>query len=968
MFLHRLRDAARDRLQPRGEAGFTLIYVLMITTIVTVLVASALVVSASNVVPSVRSAYNQAATAAAQGGIQSFLADLNTASACRNRTSVAECTGHVAGSQDWTPIYSANGYVAEYKWSVTPTSDGGYFRVTATGRATQGAISATRTLSADVAGGASTNCLDYAICTQYETQAPDVVQQLFPSRTIALDATARSHANAVSGSTGTSVTWNAPDSSTSAGSINTCNALYYGGNGREFNPPAGADSAYVDWSATASIAGSQATSYQPCQVTLGASTKLLAPASTANGAGGYYTNDALLISNSNPGSAGGPLLDEPVWTGYSSTEDPNGSGLEYRSLTLPGYDPQVGGQPAQASHYLPKHTDSAPAQITAAPSVPAGSCVYTGPTRIKLDGDGSATITSPLTTSAAAGSPAGCYPTSMATGIDGFRTASLTGIVGFSGVFAVENAGTAPATPAAAHSSTGWNLTGQRAGDAASAANTVFDASAGAAGATSSVAHTASAADGGYLPVVGQLPSSKDDGAWNPQWASFTGGSTCSTSTDARDLRFFNCYQSGTTYSPTAYPTLRSTVQAALAADPEAYSTPAALQTYLESLLAAGNSADAANSTPAHGDNGSHRWVVSNVAADSSPTDGCTPASNEQGPTSTVGIDAPDKGDAMFTNTDGSVHSAAKIDTTCYTATIDLQIGQSILGLGKSWGDGGLLGLGLVAGSKIPQFSVTFTVKTSTTTTTTTAARSYFPSMSDITQYANATDASNAPGDLYVEGTAPRSLALVAANDVIITGSLRPGDSTSSGIEVVGQDNVRLYHPVSCLSTAPGDQLATTTAGFCPDDISGLYTTIPAAGYRPYEQYTNLRPDLAGTGMAIDAAIVALGTATSTTECPKWGGGGTCGGELTTDNYGRGETLGTLRVTGSVVEVHHGALGEEWEVPDAAGQSRPQSGYALTATYRNVKSLIADVNVVDTATTSVSPGWHVVSVSTGSTS
>ena len=45
-----------------------MIYVLMITTIVTVLVVSTLVVSSTAVIPAVRSGYNQAAYAAAQSG------------------------------------------------------------------------------------------------------------------------------------------------------------------------------------------------------------------------------------------------------------------------------------------------------------------------------------------------------------------------------------------------------------------------------------------------------------------------------------------------------------------------------------------------------------------------------------------------------------------------------------------------------------------------------------------------------------------------------------------------------------------------------------------------------------------------------------------------------------------------------------------------------------------------------------
>ena len=74
-----------------AEDGFMMIYVLMISTIITVLVGSTLVVAASSVVPAVRAAYNQAAYAAAQGGLQAFVAYADTNCADAN-SSVAACT------------------------------------------------------------------------------------------------------------------------------------------------------------------------------------------------------------------------------------------------------------------------------------------------------------------------------------------------------------------------------------------------------------------------------------------------------------------------------------------------------------------------------------------------------------------------------------------------------------------------------------------------------------------------------------------------------------------------------------------------------------------------------------------------------------------------------------------------------------------------------------------------------------
>ncbi len=70
-------------------------------------------------------------------------------------------------------------------------------------------------------------------------------------------------------------------------------------------------------------------------------------------------------------------------------------------------------------------------------------------------------------------------------------------------------------------------------------------------------------------------------------------------------------------------------------------------------------------------------------------------------------------------------------------------------------------------------------------------------------------------------------------------------------------------------------------------------------------------------------------------------------------------------MTGTIVQIHHGALGEEWEVPDSLGQTRPQSGYALTVRYQNLKSLTSGVNTVDISGSATPTSWHIVSVSTG---
>jgi len=82
-------------------------------------------------------------------------------------------------------------------------------------------------------------------------------------------------------------------------------------------------------------------------------------------------------------------------------------------------------------------------------------------------------------------------------------------------------------------------------------------------------------------------------------------------------------------------------------------------------------------------------------------------------------------------------------------------------------------------------------------------------------------------------------------------------------------------------------------------------------------------------------------------------------------------TLGTLLIVGTLAMAHHGPGGEEWEIPDAVGQtSRPNSGYQLAVQYQNLKNAVTTLNLqsvvpgLQTSSTTSSL-WHVVSVSAG---
>ena len=45
----------------------------------------------------------------------------------------------------------------------------------------------------------------------------------------------------------------------------------------------------------------------------------------------------------------------------------------------------------------------------------------------------------------------------------------------------------------------------------------------------------------------------------------------------------------------------------------------------------------------------------------------------------------------------------------------------------------------------------------------------------------------------------------------------------TDAVDIVAGDNVRNYHPVKCVDQTAAD-ITATDAGWCPNDITGLYT------------------------------------------------------------------------------------------------------------------------------------------------
>ena len=209
----------------------------------------------------------------------------------------------------------------------------------------------------------------------------------------------------------------------------------------------------------------------------------------------------------------------------------------------------------------------------------------------------------------------------------------------------------------------------------------------------------------------------------------------------------------------------------------------------------------------------------------------------------------------MFANASGNSAATPRTTTTCLTATITLQIGTCSVALVGAvcvsvgnyvWGNGtAILG---VSGT-VPQFKVTTTNTSTTVSTTVTPATSTFPAdeRRDPVRdgHGRAPSAPAVPAICTSRARRRRrwpSSRRTTSSSPATTGA---ANTNTQAMMMIGQNDVRIYHPVKCRTTT-ASLIAQTTAGFCPNDTTGLYSTAQPDGARPDQQYTNLRTDLAG--------------------------------------------------------------------------------------------------------------------------
>jgi hypothetical protein len=399
----------RRWIRRTDDAGQSLVFVLLVSALVLILVGTSVALSTSNIRPSRETADRQAALAAAQAGIDEFALALNRCGA-----DLTGC-GDIAAPSTHDLVGADGDIRATYRWEIVTAPDdtpAGVLRLAATGVVRD----VERTLVADFRP--TPDFLDFLSFTERETIAPETVLSYFGPRTVELPSDAI-RARVTKIPTGTPrVTW--------SGAMHTeiCAQPWYDtvdGSGRQnlrYEYPASGH----DFRELTTTGGYFAEHFGDCEVSYG-------PGVTMDGR--VYSKDALLFTNSVAGGQG-PMFEDEVFTEWGPDKEPppDISGRWYRSNAQVGGDPRPGSQLPQVA------TSEMSMPETIDDLAVAATCTFTGPTRIRLQGQ-TAVVTSPLTEAMDLG--ADCAPGDAPEHVQGSGLAEVTFPISGDTVFYVED-------------------------------------------------------------------------------------------------------------------------------------------------------------------------------------------------------------------------------------------------------------------------------------------------------------------------------------------------------------------------------------------------------------------------------------------------------------------------------------------------------------------------------------------------
>jgi len=833
----------------REETGQSLVLVMMISIMAMLMLTTATTTLTGQIRPARASVDSGEATAAAQAGLESFLSWVNTH--CPP-TDGYECASLTTGltnktgitdplNQQGVPITGGDGAasVESYWWTVTFATSG-LARVKSVGQVPTGKLNPKyqiKTLVADVDAMPSFNNFQYY--TKYETYSSEFVNSFYKPRSVQVTAAASLTGTSISGkSKPGALQWAGTcayvDPSTtplcdSSHSTNICDDLYYPNSA---GPGRGANTGWNNASRRPSTATQDAMgtdssfayfnetgTYTP---STGAATSVIhndtcdssmEPNMVMNGP--VYSQDAYLIDRGKPTGKAGPS--EPnfdaaaytVWTGaINGSQQPLGANGGY-DRAYPGSGGEAtltGNYPSDGSGHtvFPIYQSNAlelPEDATEA--LPLAQCVYTGPTRIKIQG-AVARITSPLT-------PAGSSDCYRSTGTySNVNTVDSLGQSTTDPSGGVVNA-LVPLSRTLIYIKNPTAVTPTQATVASPVFNTSTNLALPAATTTDSLA-----------------------GTWTDNSA-YVATAGCPGTAAPAKRRNFDCETGAGTPKNDVFTALKTAVDTGLAT---ASPTTASLTTAITGTLS--------TASQQVGTTVGKFWYTVTVTAGASTTSTVTPeAASGTFLQTKVGTGYKTTTDTWNVKVNrvvcGSLSGTSCVNTTtpivqgAVSRTSSAAIGspmnstQNFPWHGKQPGDGGY-----------------------------NAATTYTDPDNDVTPYYHGY------GDVYVDGVTNANVSIVAEHDIVITNDLTYNNntvtSTSNGLGLIATHNVRIYRPMTC---AHDGALGATTLGYCPDDLSGAYTdnlTWPLADNYPAFMYVpSDAPSMTDDGAGqIYATIFAL--------------------------------------------------------------------------------------------------------------
>jgi len=929
----------------RDDDGQSLVLVMMISIMAMLMLTTATTSLTGQIRPAKDSVDSGEATAAAQAGLENFLSWINTNCPPTDGFTCASLTTGITNKSGITDPLNQQGVkitggdgvtsVESYWWTVTFATSG-LARVRSVGQVPTGKTNPKyriKVMVADIDAMPSFNNFQYY--TKYETYSAEFINSFFKPRSVQVTSAANLNGTSISGKskpgtlqwagTCTYVDASSTPLCDSSHSTNVCDDLYYPNSA---GPGRGTATAWNNASrrpstATQTAMGtdssfayfSEGGSYVPSS---GTSTSIthndtcdssMEPNMVMNGP--VYSQDAYLVDRGKDTGASKnskPNFDDAaysVWTGaINGSQQPLGANGGY-DRAYPGTDGAAmltSNYPSSSSggKVFPIYQSTAlelPEDATEA--LPLAQCVYTGPTRIKIVGN-TARITSPLTP---AGSSACYQSTGSYTNVNtldslGQSTTDPSGGV----VDAV-----VPLSRTLIYVQNPTTGTPTQATVASPVFNTTTNLSLPAASATDTLA-----------------------GTWTDN-SSYVATASC-PATGPQKRRNLDCETGQGNPKNDVFTAIKTAVDAQLAG---ASPTTATLTSAITGQLS--------TASQKVGTTQNSFWYTVTVTAATPTTTTVTPSAPGgtflqstlgKGYTTTatnwtVSVDRvvctslTKKGDC--TNTTTPIVTGTLGKTSSAAAGSPMNTTQNFPWHGKQPGDTGY-----------------------------DAAKTYTDPNNDITPYYHGY------GDVYVDGKTNGNVTIVAEHDIVVTNDLTYNNntvaSTSDGLALIATHNVRLYRPMTC--TTDGT-LGATTAGYCPNDLSGAYTdnlTWPVASNYPSNMYTpSAAPAMfnGGTG-ALYATVFTLR------------------GSFMADNFYRGSIGYGIDIYGGLYQYHRGATSLPYQGRPYQGSGTKMPGISVTYNYDNMRAgqaingglRVPYIPPPDGRLTSNT--WNVISISTGS--